>query len=113
MQARGVKLLVESELLALVAIPQLADMECVGEFMPLGEWRGHAEWCASHDRSIGAAAPLAGIRRQSDTDRMATRVNDPYAVIVADDPAALGQQRPLGVVVGAQLDLPAVAIAIA
>jgi len=44
---------------------------------------------------------------------MATRVDDPYAVIVADDPAALGQQRPLGVVVGAQLDLPAVAIAIA
>ena len=41
---------------------------------------------------------------------MATRVDDPYAVIVADDSAALGQQRPLGVV-GAQLDLPAVAIA--
>jgi hypothetical protein len=69
MQARGVKLLVESELLALVAIPQLADMECVGKFMPLGEWRGHAEWCASHDCSMRRGR----VRRQSKPALVATQ----------------------------------------
>jgi len=49
MQVKGLKLLVEGELLALMATPQLADAECVGEFMPLGEWCGRAGWCASRD----------------------------------------------------------------
>jgi hypothetical protein len=40
-------------------------------------------------------------------------VDDPYAVMVADAPATLGQQRPFGVVVGAYLYLPAVIIVIA
>jgi hypothetical protein len=41
--------------------------------MPLEERRGRAEWCASRDCFIGAAAPCSRPSAQSEPDLVATR----------------------------------------
>jgi hypothetical protein len=80
-------------------------------------WLQHDHPCLSRRRSLHIAS-LAGLRpvpprRHQILTAWPPRVDDPYAVMVADAPATLGQQRPFGVVVGAYLYLPAVIIVIA
>jgi hypothetical protein len=59
-----------------LAYPLAGRKRCSPGHAPWGEWSGRGEWCASHDRCIGPAAPWGGgssprrLRRQFQAARI-------------------------------------------